>query len=302
MKKRRRKIMELKKLIKLLDAEFDVGKVFDTWIWMFDDLFVKHSLPEFREKNLHTGLVIKNGDTVKVIYTAFAPSKYVLEQIKKKGIKGSLLVVKHPFDWNGRAYGFINFTEADYDLMEEMQISLYSLHTPLDKNRNDKVVSTAYGFAKVIGLKVEREFAEESENNPELYLGLIGTLEDPNFDALVKRLSKEFNYKVKTIKKNNKVGKVAIATGGGFVPRVVSEAKMLGVNTYITGIITPNKSEYDKENYPKNFKQINKLGINLIGCSHYLTEKWAMIFSLPYFSQFCKAEFIEDNNALKRLE
>jgi len=52
----------------------------------------------------------------------------VLEQIKKKCVKGSLLVVKHPFDWDGRksGQGFIHFSKKDYDLMEEMNVSLYS--------------------------------------------------------------------------------------------------------------------------------------------------------------------------------
>ena len=97
-------------------------------------------------------------------------------------------------------------------------------------------------------------------------------------------------------------GKVAIVTGGGFVPHIVREAKEKGVKTYITGIITPTKSDYDKKYYPKAHKEIEKIGVNLIGCSHYLTEKWAMIYSLPYFEQFCDSEFIEDKEALKRLE
>ncbi len=123
----------------------------------------------------HTGLVIQNSDVVKKIYTAFAPSTYVLEQIKRRKIKGSLLVVKHPFDWDGRAkgQGFVHLSAKDYDLMEEMVVSLYSLHTPLDKNRDDTVVSTAYGFARVLGMDVEEEFATEGERNPKLLLGLI---------------------------------------------------------------------------------------------------------------------------------
>jgi len=296
--------MDLKRLILALDKEFDIANVKDEWQWLFDDLFLKKSEKSFRKPMHHTGLVIKNSDTVNKIYTAFAPSTYVLQQIKEKGIKDCLLVVKHPFDWDGREIGegFIPLSPKDYDLMEEMNVSLYSLHTPMDKNRHDKVVSTAYGFAKIIGMKVEEDFAVEGERNPTLLLGLIGTMKEKSFAELVKRLNLKLHYKVKEMKVSDEVGRVAIVTGGGFVPALMREAKEKGCNTYITGIITTNSSEYSQQNYPLELKEVQKVGINVIGASHYLTEKWAMEFSVPYFKQFCPTEFIEDESALKRLE
>ncbi len=296
--------MELKILGAKLDKEFDIAHVKDEWQWLFDDLFIEKSLKSFRKPMHHTGLAIKNSEEVNIIYTAFAPSTYVLEQIRKREVKGSLLVVKHPFDWDGRevGQGFIPISPRDYDLMEEMGVSLYSLHTPMDKDRNDKVVSTAYGFARVIKLKVKEEFAPEGERNPKLLLGLIGRLKDNSFDNLVKRLNSVLHYKVKTMKKDDEVGRVAVVTGGGFVLELIQGAKDKGCKTYITGIITPNSSEYSKTNFPHTLEGVEKIGINVIGASHYLTEKWAMEFSVPYFRQFCKTEFIEDESALKRLE
>ncbi len=295
--------MELKKIVSKLDKEFKVEEVNDDWHWLFDDLFLNKSLASFRKPNKNTGIMIKNSNEVNKIYTAFSPSRYVLEEIRMKGIVNCLLIVKHPFDWDGRrnGQGFIFFKDRDYQLMESMGISIYSLHTPLDKNRNDKVVSTAYGFAKVIKLKVEEEFGID-ESNEGLKLGLIGKLPENNLSDLIKRLNKVLNYSVKVKKVNDSVGKVAIVTGGGFIPEVVEQAKEKGVNTYITGIITPNSSEYDQKTYKDKFSKINKLGLNIIGCSHYLTEKWAMLYSIPYFSEMCDTEFIEDKEALNLLE
>jgi putative NIF3 family GTP cyclohydrolase 1 type 2 len=295
--------MDLNNLVSQLDSEFNVTKIKDDWSWMFDNRFKELSLKSFRKPNHHTGLVVKNSDQVLKIYTAFAPSTYVLKKIQKKGLKHVLLVVKHPFDWDGRktASGFIHISDKDYEIMSDMRISLYSLHTPMDKNRNDKVVSTAYSFAKVIGLKVKDEFAED-DPNPGLKLGLIGTVSDKDFDSMVKRLSSILGYKVKTMKVNDKIGKIALTTGGGFIPEIVKEAKEKGCSTYITGIITPNASLYSRKNYPGELEKIEKLGLNVIGCSHYLTEKWAMEYSILFFKQFCDAEFIEDEFALKRLE
>src|SRR3989338_6543908 len=294
--------MDLKSVLVRLLEDFDVSNVKDDWSWMFDDLFMNKSIPSFRRKLRHTGLMFKNSDEVRKIYTAFAPNTYLLQEIKRRGITDTLLIVKHPFDWDGskKGQGFIHISEKDYKIMEEMRISVYSLHTPMDRNRNNKIVSTAYGFARTIGLKVKEEFAPEGPRNPKLILGLIGELKDKDFDSLCKRLSKLLDYKVKTMKSNDEVGKVAVVTGGGFVPEIIQEARDKGCTTYITGIITPNASEYSKQNYPKTLEEVKKIeGINIIGCSHYLTEKWAMLFSIPYFEQFCPTEFIEDKAALK---
>jgi len=296
--------MDLSKVVSILDEEFDVTNVKDDWSWQFDRLFIKKSVASFRKSMHNTGLLIKNSNEVKKIYAAFSPSRYVLEEIQMRGIVNVLLVVKHPFDWDGRrnGQGFLYFKERDYQLMEGMGISIYSLHTPLDKNRNDDVVSTAYAFAKVIKLKVSEEFGVESENNPDLLLGLIGRGSEGKLSAFVKRLNSILNHKVNVRKVTEELGKVAIVTGGGLIPRLIEEAKDKGVTTYVTGIITPNSGEYSKKNYKKTLNEVNKIGINIIGCSHYLTEKWAMQYSIPYFSKICKAEFIEDKEALNLLE
>ncbi len=296
--------MELKKITDILDMEFDIENVKEDWSLMFDRLFVQKSVPTFRTTLKNIGLMIANSHEVNKIYTAFSPSRYILEEIRSRGIVNVLLIVKHPFDWDGRrnGKGFLHYTERDYQLMESTGISIYSLHTPLDKNRNDDVVSTAYAFAKVIKMKVEREFASGGEDNPEILIGLIGKMPDGKIGALVKRVNSILDYRVKIMKVNDEVGKCAIVTGGGFVPRLIEEAKELGVNTYITGIISPNASDYDRENYKSTLSAVNKAGINVIGCSHYLTEKWTMLYSIPYFSQICKSEFIEDKEAKNLLE
>src|SRR3989344_3321186 len=238
--------MNLIDIVALLDREFDVGNVKDDWSWMFDKLFLDKSLDSFSVKGQNTGLMIANSREVSKIYTAFAPSRYVLEAIRLRGITNSLLIVKHPFDWDGRrkGKGFLHFTERDYQLMEGMGISVYSLHTPLDKNRNDLVFSTAYAFAKKIKLKVKEEFGLESEENPHIRLGLIGTVPERRLSAFVKRLNTTLDYNPKVRAVNDEVGMVAIVTGGGFVPKLIQDAKERGAQTYITGIITPNASDY----------------------------------------------------------
>src|SRR3989344_1072251 len=227
--------MELKKVVDILDDEFKIEEVIDDWSFMFDRQFIKKSLASFRKPKHNTGLMIANSQEINKIYTAFAPSRYVLEKIHMAGIVNTLLVVKHPFDWNGKRNGpgFIHFEERDYQLMEGMGISIYSLHTPMDKNRNDKVVSTAYAFAKIIKLKVEEEFGVE-ENNSWMRIGLIGRINESKLSSLIKKLNSKLGYRVKLRKVDNNVGKVAVVTGGGFIPSIIQDAKDRGVNTYIT--------------------------------------------------------------------
>lgn len=295
--------MKSNELIARLDQDFLIGNIFDQWHWNFDEEFKKRAVPKFMIPSHNTGLMFNSTDEIHHIYTAFSPSTFVLEQIVKVGIKGVMLVVKHAFDWDGSStgIGFSTFSLRDYQLIEEGQISIYSLHAPWDRNRNDTFVSTAYGFARKIGLQIEREFAEEPDN-PGLVLGLIGTLPVDTIDELQKSLTATLGYAVKVFKKLDQVRKVAVVTGGGFLPSLMQEAIDLGCDTYITGIITSNASEYSLNSYPKTKAKADLLLINVVGASHYLTEKWAPQFSVPYFEQFLPSSFIEDLSALEKLE
>ncbi len=295
--------MDIFKISAMLDKEFEVEETKEDWQALFDPLFAKKAYSKFKTPLHNTGLMIVNSQEVNKIYTAFSPSRYVLEEIRMKGVVNCLLVVKHPFDWDGRRNGpgFIHFKDRDYQLMESMGISVYSLHSPIDKSKNGKVLSTSEAFAKIIKLRIEEEFALDP-HNPSSPIGLIGTVSERRIDALVKRLSSTLNYKVKLKKDTEEVGKVALVTGQGFIPEFVQEARDLGAKTYITGVTTYNSSEHDKKNYSKNLSAINKSGLNILGCSHYLTEKWVMELSIPYFSCISKAEFIEDKEALNLLE
>lgn len=287
-----------------LDQEFNIAAINDDWSFSFDDAFKAKAVRRFLEPNKNTGLFLQFGSTVSQIYTAFAPSHFVLQEIKKRGIKNALLVVKHPFDWDGSAtgQGFLPLTEADYQVMTEMGLSLYSLHTPWDKNRNDAFVSTAYGFAKEIGFVPEREFAADPAN-PDLILGLIGTLPVDTVDEVSELLQQRLGYKVKSIKHHNQAQKVALVTGGGFIPSLIQEAKDAGCDLYITGIISANASEWSKNKHAKTQAKVEAIGINVIGASHYLTEKFAPQHSLRFFKELgLPAAFIEDTQALERLE
>lgn len=296
--------LALTEVCDLLDREFAIDEIKDDWSFSFDDLFKKYAVPKFLQPERNTGLFLQFGKKVRHIYTGFAPSKYLLQEVKRRGIQDAMLVVKHPFDWDGSAtgQGFLPFTEDDYRLMEEMRLSIYSLHTPWDKNRNDTFVSTAYGLARALDFKVESEFADDP-SNPGLQLGLIGTLPIDHIEGVVEFLATRLGHRPKYMHKLPSAKRIALVTGGGFISSIIAQAKALGCDTYITGIITPNDSEWSKSKYPQTHAKVDAIGINVIGASHYLTEKFAPEQSLKFFEQFgVPVEFIEDKEALNKLE
>ncbi|MBI4836581.1 MAG: Nif3-like dinuclear metal center hexameric protein [Candidatus Abawacabacteria bacterium] len=294
----------LANICRTLDQEFSIDQIFDDWSFSFDEQFRAQAVKKFLVEKGNTGLFLQFSNVVSHIYTAFAPSKYVLQEIKQRGSKNALLVLKHPFDWNGSAngQGFIRFGADDYKLMKEMELSLYSLHTPWDKNRNDTFVSTAYGFARAIGFQAQEEFGEDPAN-PKLILGLIGNLPVKNFEELKSLLKSKLNYEVKFIKKHDRANRIALITGGGFIPSLIQQAKDANCDVYVTGIITPNASEWSQTRYPATRAKIDAIDINIIGASHYLTEKFAPQLSLEFFKKLgYSANFIEDETAKKQLE
>jgi putative NIF3 family GTP cyclohydrolase 1 type 2 len=296
--------MELARIVSHLDADFAIHEVTDDWSHMFDELFIEKSLASFRKKGKNTGLMIQNSHEIQHIYLAVSPSRYVLEEIRMRGIVNCLLIVKYPFDWDGRrnSPGFLPFTEREYQLMEGMSISVYSLHVPLEKNRTQLVVSSAQGCARFMKLKVTEELQGVGACGA-LKNGVIGTVSEKKLSQLVKRLTGVLDYRVKVQQAGGEfVGKVALVPGQGLLPAFIAHAQERGVTTYITGVISPNASKYDRLTYKERFRAVRKLGVTLLGCSMYLTEKWALVYSLPYFSTICKSAFIEDKEALNLLE
>ena len=295
--------MKLSTIVNALDEKFEVRTIKEDWSWAFDNLVPKARLTSgFVSSSL--GLMVSQGEECSKIYTACFPSRFVLSQIEKKGIKDVLLAVKHPFDWDG-SKGFIPFTDDDLDRIKRFRINIYSLHTPLDKNRNESgLCSTAFGFAKAIGLKVHGEFGKEGDLNPRMNIGVYGSVVEQDLGIISRSISSRLKHEVKSWNHNPiAVKKVGIVTGGGAQKRLIVEAKALGIDTYITGVIQPNSWPPSNQMIQEFFDISKKFNINIIGASHYLTEKYALEFSMPYFSRLgLPAEFIEDLEAWNRLD
>ena len=82
---------------------------------------------------------------------------------------------------------------------------------------------------------------------------------------------------------------VAVIAGGGNDVDMLEEIAKAGVNTFVTGITV--KNDYSK----KAHEFAEKYRINILGGTHYSTEKFACISMVNYFKKVgLPSEFIED--------
>ncbi|MFW9782931.1 MAG: Nif3-like dinuclear metal center hexameric protein [Candidatus Heimdallarchaeota archaeon] len=281
--------MKAKKLYKKLDRDFELSLCRDDWSRMDFNKFIS---PNF--KSCYMGILLDNSNEIDMVYTAVFPSDNVLNQIIQLEQPNILLFTHHPMVWDIRKPRvFEDINPKLLPILKEQNISIYTLHVPLDKNGE---YSTTSNLAKSIGVNPEGEFYEYFG----VKVGIYGTIDSKTPEELAKRLSVKIGHKTKLWKYGSneiKDQRVALIAGGGNEIDIVQEIINLGINTYITGITILNEystkiHEFEKEN-----------GINLIGGTHYSTEKFACIAVCRYFEKLgLNCEFMEDSPILEDME
>lgn len=98
------------------------------------------------------------------------------------------------------------------------------------------------------------------------------------------------------------VQNVGIVTGGGDFSEAIKVCRKLDINVYITGCTGKCQNPFSKKQSQEFHKMAKKLKVNVLGCSHYLTEKWAMEMSVPFFNRLVPTEFIEDEYQIRMLD
>ncbi len=277
--------MNANELYQKLEIDFELDKCKDDWSQMDFNEFVTDN---FRQRQM--GLVLDNTSEIKKVYTAVFPSDQVLNTILEKGEKNVLLFTHHPMIWDTKAPGFpfLNMNKELLAKLKENEISMYTLHVPLDKNGE---YSTSVNFAKVIGVSCEEEFAEYFG----IWAGILGKTTCKTFDELAEKVREAVGHEVQMIKHNPKTildgQTIAVVGGGGNDLDVMRELIERGITTYVSGLVSsfsdyPPALEFDR------LAKENK--INLIGASHYSSEKFACMQMVKYFeAQGLESEFIE---------
>ncbi|MFX1481154.1 MAG: Nif3-like dinuclear metal center hexameric protein, partial [Promethearchaeota archaeon] len=173
------------------------------------------------------------------------------------------------------------------------KISIYTIHVPLDKNGE---YSTGTNLARVLEIAIEGEFYEYFG----VMVGVYGKTDLNRPEELADKLSSVIGHKSKLWKYGSDEiinNRVAVAGGGGNNLEGIEEIVELGINTYVTGVTVLNNFSRPVHEFEK------EKGINLIGGTHYSTEKFACIAICKYFNNFgLSCEFIEDNPVFEDLE
>jgi len=286
--------MNARELYQKLRIDFKLDECSDEWDNIeFDADFVTEN---FRKR--YMGILADNVEEISKVYTAVFPSEKVMLEILERNEQNVLLFTHHPVDWKIRK-GQSPFVNLNRDLLKkfkENKIAIYTLHTPLDRNGE---YSTSVNFAKNLGIIQSGEFAEYFG----FLSGIIGKTDCKDISEMAEKFEKAVGHYVKIWNYGAdeiKDGKIAIVAGGGNDPKILSEVAKLGINTFLTGVTYPNKN-YEPSLQAHKVAKENK--INMIGGTHYSTEKFSCIKMTEYFENLgIQSEFIEDNPDMGDLE
>jgi len=283
--------MEAKELYSKLEEEFIGPELSDDWEKYMTEIqdFISEN---FKKRSM--GLVCDNSKLINKVYTAVFPTEEVMKKILSDGAEDALLFVHHPSIWDLSKEG-MPWYQMNKELLEkfkEKRISIYNLHVPLD---NYGEYSTSKNLADALWIKSEKPFAPYRG----ALCGIIGkgqcktTFELQNeFQNAVGHQVSLYQYGTKIIKG----GKVAVIAGGGndieHLQQVVDE----GVNTFVTGITVKNDYSQKAHDFAKEHK------INILGGTHYSTEKFACIAMCDYFKDLgLESEFVEGKPGMEDL-
>lgn len=256
-----------------LDSDFITDGLSDDWARYMKD--VKDYLStNFKERSM--GLVCDFADEINKVYTAVFPTEQVLQKIINDGIKDAMLFVHHPSIWDSRRPNpFYQMDRLSLDKLKENKISIYNLHVPLD---NFSEYSTSKTLADALDIQIEKPFA--------IYrgalCGVIGKTDCRSIEELHNKFSKVLGHNTSLYLYGDTIikgGRIAIVAGGGNSIDTVSDMIDNNVDVLITGISANNEDYSDIH----SLEQKNR--INVLGGTHYSTEKFACQKMCTYFKK-----------------
>nr|WP_288826710.1 Nif3-like dinuclear metal center hexameric protein [uncultured Clostridium sp.] len=268
-----------------LNADFDLANRKDDWGFMnFNNEYITR---EFRTD--YMGLVLDNTETIEKVYTVTFPDKELIKNIFDRNESDILLFSHHAMGYAASLDGF-----PFYDIPEEYlaelkkrRISFYMLHSPLDQYGE---FSTSVSLARALGLEITQPFCQYDENTK---VGVICKTSLKLIRDVQKLIEKTVGHECRLYPYGEdalKEGLVAVAAGGGSYPFAASEVADRGINCYITGFTRPLPHFKPTMEFHKIARDHS---INVIGATHYSTEKFACMAMVDYFrSCGLPAEFL----------
>ncbi|WP_346938844.1 Nif3-like dinuclear metal center hexameric protein [Clostridium sp.] len=265
-----------------LERDFVFNGLSDDWARFMGEVENYLSM-NFKERSM--GLVCDFADEINKVYTAVFPTEEIMQKIIDDGIADAMLFLHHPSIWDIRRPK--PFYQMDKSLLEKFRqnkISIYNLHVPLD---NFSEYSTSKTLADALDIEIEKPFKKYCGS----LSGVIGRTKCKTVEELHSKFSKVLGHDTKLyLYGDNHIenGEVAIVVGGGNNKDTIYEMIENNVNVLITGISVNN------EGYLEVHELEQKNCINVLGGTHYSTEKFACQKMCDYFEKLgLVSSFIE---------
>lgn len=275
--------MNAAELYSYLERDFISRELKDDWARYMGEV-EDYLCINFKERSM--GLVCDFAKEINKVYSAVFPTKEIMQKIINDGTRDAMLFVHHPCIWDIRKTPNA-FYQMERTLLEKFKdngISIYNLHVPLDNFSN---YSTSKTLADVLDIEIEKPFASYRG----ALCGIIGKTKCKNVEDLHNKFSKTLGHNTSLYlygDTNIQDGRIAIVAGGGNNKDTISEMIENNVNVLITGITINN------ENYSEVHRLEQKNCINVLGGTHYSTEKFACEKMCLYFEKLGLAStFIE---------
>jgi len=281
--------MKAAQLYQRLEKDFITSEMSEEWAEYMGPV-ADFLSDNFKKRSI--GLVCDFAIEVNKVYTAVFPSKEVMQKVLDNGVEDAMLFTHHPLIWDIRKAPEV-FQQMDVKLLQQFRgrrISIYSLHVPLD---NYGSYSTSVTLARALGIKPEKPFAPYNGS----LCGVFGKTDLAAIQELKERFESAVGHGVRLYKYGDdeiKDGAVAVIAGGGNNADMLEEIALAGVNTFVTGITVKN------DHSRKAHEFAEKHGINILGGTHYSTERFACSAMCGYFKKIgLPSEFVEDKPVME---
>lgn len=256
-----------------LERDFIFKELRDEWARYMSDL-EEYLTINFKERSM--GLVCDFTNEINKVYTAVFPTEEIMQRIIDEGITNAMLFLHHPSIWDiRRAKPFYQMDKTLLEKFKENRISIYNLHVPLD---NFSEYSTSKTLADALDIEIEKPFAEYCGG----LAGVIGKTKCRDMKELHDKFSKVLGHNTSLYiygDNNIKDGRIAIVAGGGNNKDTVYEMIENNVGVLISGITINNES------YSEVHELEQKNRVNVLGGTHYSTEKFACQKMCTYFKK-----------------
>lgn len=284
--------MNLKKITEILDKEFFETKVKEDLVsWAVTKDNQNYINKPFL--NQETGLMLHSGEVINEVFTCVFVTGEIIDKVCIN--KNSLLVTHHNFNYYEDERGLCPIRFEQLERLKNSGISLYVAHAGLDTH---KIYGTSKVLAETLNIEIEGYFFDYFGDS----VALVGMIEKDNYDNYIEFVKRKLDRNLLTIEKyTDEIRKIAVVAGGGDEPEILKEAYKLGADTMIGGTIEHKWGLPFIQENNKKFRDLNKeLKLNLIGGTHYGTERPAMQRLVEFFEKLnLKSTFIEDESLLK---